>query len=218
MLKLYISDVDRTVGKLELPMPVEDFKRRLGLLQAEGRPKSLLTIYQADCPVINLSWPLRQVRLDDDSALQKLIRLAEVIDGMDTAGHYHLSKAVSADYNQSLDDILRAATRIKPDSLDRYEIIPEAASRRDLGKWLVEHDRLTVKVPEALRSYMDYQSIGTDYLNSHEGEFLSFGYVGIRTEAMEQMREKQKEYGSIRPAGESSQESSSQGFQMGGPV
>lgn len=80
MLKLYISDVDRTVGKLELPMLVEDFKRRLGLLQAEGRPKSLLTIYRADCPVINLSWPLRQVRLDDDSALQKLIRLAEVID------------------------------------------------------------------------------------------------------------------------------------------
>ena len=89
-------------------------------------------------------------------------------------------------------DILRAAARIKPDSLDRYEIIPEAASRRDLGKWLVEHDRLTVKVPEALRPSMDQRSIGTDYLNSHEGEFLSFGYVGIRTEAMEQMREKRR--------------------------
>ena len=69
-----------------------------------------------------------------------------------------------------------------------------------------------------IRPYLDYYSIGEDYCNAHEGKFLAVGYVGIRTEAMERMREKQMEYGSIRPAGESSPEGSSQGFQMGGPV
>ena len=90
---------------------------------------------------------------------------------------------------QSLDDVLRIAAHIKPASLACYEVIPGVTSHQELGRWLVEHDRLEDKVPETLRPYLDYRSIGIDYCNSHEGEFLADSYTGIQSGAMEQVLE-----------------------------
>lgn len=92
---------------------------------------------------------------------------------------------------QSLDDVLRIAAHIKPASLACYEVIPGVTSHQELGRWLVEHDRLEDKVPETLRPYLDYRSIGIDYCNSHEGEFLADSYTGIQSGAMEQVLEEQ---------------------------
>ena len=218
MLKLLISSGGRVLGRLDLPLALDEFKRKVEEIRKAGQPNSTPAVFGADCPIPVLNRHLRQTWLDSDATLRKLNQLAEVIGGMSTAAHYHLSKALSTDYKQSLDDMLQAAVHIEPAGMDCYEIVPEAARYQDLGKWLVEHDGLAEKVPEMIRPYLDYYSIGEDYCNAHEGKFLAVGYVGIRTEAMERMREKQMEYGSIRPAGESSPEGSSQGFQMGGPV
>ena len=55
----------------------------------------------------------------------------------------------------------------------------------------MEHDHLKDKVPETVRPYLDYRSIGIDYCSQHEGEFLADGYAGIRSGAMDQVMEGQ---------------------------
>ena len=190
MLKLNISG-GRVLEQLKLPVPPDEFKRKVDEIRAAGQPNIAPTVLNADSSVPALNWHLQQTRLDSDSTLQKLNQLAETIDGMNAAEHYHLSKSLDPESQQSLDDVLRIAAHIKPASLDCYEVIPGVTSHQELGRWLVEHDRLEDKVPEALRPYLDYRSIGVDYCNSHDGEFLSDGYTGIRSGAAEQVMEEQ---------------------------
>lgn len=185
MLKLNISS-GRVLEQLKLPVPLDEFKRKVDEIRAAGQPNIAPTVLNADSSVPALNWHLQQTRLDSDSALQKLNQLAETIDGMNSAEHYHLSKSLDPESQQSLDDVLRIAAHIKPASLDCYEVIPGVTSHQELGRWLVEHDHLEDKVPETLRPYLDYRSIGIDYCNSHEGEFLADSYTGIQSGAMEQ--------------------------------
>ena len=191
MLTLNVSSGGRVMGQLELPAPLDEFKQKVDALCAAGQPNITPSVFNADSPVPALNWHLQQIRLDSDATLRKLNQLAEAIDKMNTAGHYHFCKALNTEYKQSLDEVLRTAAHIKPSNMDCYEIIPEVTTHQALGKWLVEHDSLEEKVPESLRPYLDYRSIGVDYCNTHEGEFLRGGYAGIRTGAMEQVLEEQ---------------------------
>ena len=190
MLKLNISS-GRVIGQLELPAPLDELKRKADEIRMEGQTNTAPAVLNADSPVPVLNWHLQGIRLDGDVTLQKLNQLAETIDGLNAAGHYHLSKSLDSELQQSLDNVLRIATHIKPSSMDYYEVIPDMTSHQELGKWLVEHDHLGDKVPEALRPYLNYHSIGIDYCNEHEGEFLTDGYTGIRSGAMEQVMEEQ---------------------------
>ena len=190
MLKLNISS-GSVLEQLKLPVPLDEFKRKVDEIRAAGQPNIAPTVLNADSSVPALNWHLQQTRLDSDSTLQKLNQLAETIDGMNAAEHYHLSKSLDPESQQSLDDVLRIAAHIKPASLACYEVIPGVTSHQELGRWLVEHDRLEDKVPETLRPYLDYRSIGIDYCNSHEGEFLADSYTGIQSGAMEQVLEEQ---------------------------
>ena len=190
MLKLNVSS-GRILEQLELPVPLDEFKRKVDEIRAAGLPNAVPSICNAASPVPVLNWHLQGIRLDGDVTLQKLNQLAETIDGLNAAGHYHLSKSLDSELQQSLDNVLRIATHIKPSSMDYYEVIPDMTSHQELGKWLVEHDHLGDKVPEALRPYLNYHSIGIDYCNEHEGEFLTDGYTGIRSGAMEQVMEEQ---------------------------
>ena len=190
MLTLHISS-GRAAGQLELPAPLDDLKRQLEMIRAESQTNDIPTVQNIDCPVPSLGWHLQRTRLDSDPTLQRLNQLAEVIDGMNTAGHCHLSKSLSGEFRQGLEDVLQIAVHIKPDSIDRYEVIPGVSTHQELGKWLVEHDHLEARAPEILRPYLDYRSIGIDYCNAHDGEFLADGYAGIRTGAMEQVLDEQ---------------------------
>mgnify|MGYP001029955346 CR=1 FL=1 len=187
MLKLLISSGGRARGQMELPLPLDEFKRRIEEIRKAGQPHSTPAVCSVECSVPDLSWHLEQTKLDSDAVLQKLNQLTEAIDGMSAAGRYHLCKALPADTKQSLEDILRAAAHIKPSGMDCYEIIPAVATHTELGKWLVEHDGLEAKAPESLRTYLNFRSIGIDYCNAHEGEFLADGYVGIRSGSMERV-------------------------------
>ena len=190
MLKLNVSS-GRILEQLKLPVPLDEFKWKVDEIRAAGQPNIVPTVLNADSSVPALNWHLQQTRLDSDSTLQKLNQLAETVDGLNAAGRYHLSKSLDPEIQQNLDDVLRIATHIKPGSMNCYEVIPGVTSHQDLGKWLVEHDHLGDKVPEALRPYLNYRSIGIDYCNEHEGEFLTDGYTGIRSGAMEQVMEEQ---------------------------
>lgn len=148
MLKLLISSGGRARGQMELPLPLDEFKRRIEEIRKAGQPHSTPAVCSVECSVPDLSWHLEQTKLDSDAVLQKLNQLTEAIDGMSAAGRYHLCKALPADTKQSLEDILRAAAHIKPSGMDCYEIIPAVATHTELGKWLVEHDGLEAKAPE----------------------------------------------------------------------
>lgn len=190
MLMLNVSSGGR-LEQLELPVPLDELKRRVVEIRAAGLPNAVPSICNAASPVPALNWHLQDIWLDNDSTLQKLNLLAETIDGMNAAGHYHLSKSLDTQFQQNLDDVLQIAAHIKTSSLDCYEVIPGVTSHQELGRWLVEHDRLEDRVPEALRPYLNYRSIGIDYCNSHEGEFLADSYTGIQSGAMEQVLEEQ---------------------------
>ena len=189
MLKLNLSS-GRAIGQLELPAPLDELKQRVNEIHMEGQVNTAPAVLNADSPVPALNWHLQGIRLDDD-ILQKLNQLAETIDGMNAAGRYYLSKSLDQEIQQELDDVFRLAAHIKTSSLDCCEVIPGVTSHQELGKWLVEHDRLEDRAPEALRPYLDYRSIGIDYCNEHEGEFLADGYTGIRSGAVEQVMEEQ---------------------------
>ena len=191
MLKLNVSSGGRVTGQLNLPMPLDEMKRQLDTIRTQYQVRGALGIHTTDCAIPGISWHLSHTILGSDSTLQKLNQLAEVMDGLNTAGLYHLSKSLDTEFQQSLDDVLRIASHVKPCSMNCYEVIPGVTTEQELGKWLVEHDRLEDKVPETLRPYLDYRSIGIDYRNEHEGEFLSGGYTGIRAGAMEQVQEEQ---------------------------
>jgi hypothetical protein len=190
MLKLNISS-GGILEQLELPVPLDEFKRKVDEIRLAGQSNTVPTVLNADSSVPALNWHLQDIRLDSDSTLQKLNQLAETVDGLNAAGCYHLFKSLNTAFKQNLDDILRTAAHTKTSRLDCYEVIPGVTSHQELGKWLVEHDHLKDKVPETLRPYLDYRSIGIDYCNQHEGEFLADGYTGIRSGAMEQVMQEQ---------------------------
>ena len=191
MLTLHISNGARVQEQMPLPMPLDEINRQMEALRAAGQPGDGFFVSNVDSAVSVLGWHLQYTKLDGDYTFQKLNRLAEALDKMGATGCYHLSKALPTDYQLNLDGVLRAVVHVKPGSLKNYEIIPKVTSHRELGKWLVEHDRLDEKVPEGLRPYLNYSSLGVDYYNAHEGTFLSTGYVGIRTGAMERVQEEQ---------------------------
>ena len=191
MLTLYISASGMSAVRLDLPMSLDEMKRQMEIVRTKEQSNRPVLIYGTESQIPILRYHLQSVKLDNDATLQKLNQLAETIDGMNAAEHYHLSKSLDPESQQSLDDVLRIAAHIKPASLDCYEVIPGVTSHQELGRWLVEHDRLEDKVPETLRPYLDYRSIGIDYCNSHEGEFLADSYTGIQSGAMEQVLEEQ---------------------------
>ena len=191
MLTLYISASGMSAVRLDLPMSLDEMKRQMEIVRTKEQSNRPVLIYGTESQIPILRYHLQSVKLDNDATLQKLNQLAETIDGMNAAGHYHLSKSLDTQFQQNLDDVLQIAAHIKTSSLDCYEVIPGVTSHQELGRWLVEHDRLEDRVPEALRPYLNYRSIGIDYCNEHEGEFLTDGYTGIRSGAMEQVMEEQ---------------------------
>ena len=191
MLTLYISSSGMSAERLDLPMSPDEIKQHLEIVHAREQCNDPVVIYDTECQAPILRYHLRGVNLENDAALQKLNQLAETIDGMNASGHYHLSKSLSTQLPLELDEVLRAVSHIKPGSMEYYEVIPGVNTDWYLGKWLVEHNHLGGETPAALCPYPDYRSIGIDYREDHEGEFLGEGYTGIRTGFMEQVLDEQ---------------------------
>ena len=191
MLTLHISNGTRVREQISLPMPLEEINRQMEAIRAKGQPGDGFFVSNVDSAVSGLGWHLQYTKLDDESTFQKLNRLAESIDTMGPAGHYHLSKALPADCQLNLDGVLQAAVHVKPGSLENYEIIPNVTTPQELGKWLVEHDRLDERVPESVRPYLHYSDLGLNYCIQNEGIFLLGGYTGIYPGSMERVLEEQ---------------------------
>ncbi len=191
MMTLYISCRGMAAEKLDLPMPLEEIKQKMEIVRKKEQSNDVPMIYSIDCPFPNLYWHLQATKLDCDFTLQKLNQLAQAINQMNAGGHHQLSKALHTDHRQTLDELLQTAAHIKPRDISCYEVFPDVTTHQNLGKWLVEHDYFNEKVPQALRPYFDFRSIGINYCNEHDGVLLETGYVGLRAEAMEQVLHEQ---------------------------
>lgn len=184
MITLHISSGGRNVGQVELPIPLEDFKQRLYEIRDGVQAKKSLRIFKTDSPVPALGWHLRHAELDQDTVLEKLNRLAEAMEQLDTGGLLRLGRALSTEFNQELDTILQTAASVRQGEPDCYESISGVTDDQALGKWLVDHGRF--EVADYLRPHLNYDSIGAEYRNAHNGASLTNGYAGVRPGAVEQ--------------------------------
>ena len=122
---------------------------RLG--RCVGEPVGIMRV---SSPIRSLGKYLKSTDLSSWARLSKLNELAEKIEAMTEQERQIFSGALNAESINGLDDMLRIS-----DGLDGYELIPEVTCDRELGGWLVEHGRLAVEFPEAVRPYLDY--VGT---------------------------------------------------------
>ncbi len=189
MIVLRISSGGRNVGRLELPLPLEDFKQRLNDIRNEVQTDDPLRVFITDSPIPALSWHLQHTKLDQDAVLEKLNRLAEAMEQLDTGGLLRLDRALSTECSQKLDTILQTAASIRQSDPGCYEFISGVITDRALGQWLVDHGRF--EAAEHLRPHLNYDSIGAEYRNAHGGTFLTSGYAGVRPAAVEQAMEEE---------------------------
>lgn len=113
---------------------------------------------------------LSHVELNDPSEIDKLNRLAEKVNVMDGKKAAIFTGALETETVNGLDDVVSIA-----DSLDSYVFQPNICSDQELGIFLV--DTGYIDVPERLRQYVNYASIGAEYYSDFGGAYTPLGYV-----------------------------------------
>lgn len=159
MLKLNVSGGGGVTGQLELPMPLDEMKRQLDTIRTQYQVRGTLGVHTADCAVPSISWHLGHTILDSDSTLQKLNQLAEVIDGLNAAGLYHLSKSLNSEFQQSLDDVLRIASHAQEMRVNDDQLEDWAAECEILAEDLEEHWQSEAAAPQQAAPKMDGMSL-----------------------------------------------------------
>lgn len=183
-LRLTRGDGQKSVS-LRLPSsPDEEVKAFSKLDEISGDVGST-RITGATCYMPNLAQYIKSADVNGPD-YEKLKRLAEQLDHMTEQERRIFSGALDAESINGLDNILHIA-----DDLGSYELIEDVICDRDLGGWLVEHDMLGVNFPEAVRSYLDYVAIGTEYYSDHGGAYTMHGYIK-RKEASPQLAAEEK--------------------------
>ena len=85
-----------------------------------------------------------------------------------------------SDYTGSIKDAINLT-----DNLDKYEVYPDVKNCEDLGIYYVDELK-TVKVPDELRYYIDYESYGRDIALDENGQFTENGYVRDNGDSFEE--------------------------------
>ena len=147
----------------------------------EGPVKIVGTLF---CQTPNLTQYIACADLGQAADLQKLNALSGLVDHMDAEKHHIFSGALDAESVNGLDDVLKIA-----DNVGQYEFIEGVTCDKELGGWLVEHGQAGVDFPAAVRPYLDYAGIGTEYYANHGGAYTSSGYVKRREAVQEAIQE-----------------------------
>lgn len=119
------------------------------------------------------------VHSSDD--MEKLNKLAETIDQMDSREQHIFAGALDAESINGLDDVVKLTTH-----LGDYIILPNIDSDTELGHFLV--DTGYKNFPEAVQPYLDYRAIGAEYYAENGGAYGPGGYVR-RKSSLEQAPE-----------------------------
>lgn len=138
---------------------------------------------QGEGPAQCLTGYISRDDLYSEDGVQKLNRLAGLVDAMDPNAQNVFAGALRAESVNGLDDVLRIAS-----NLGQYEFIEGITSNKELGGWLVEHRQAEVEFPKEVWPYLDYAGIGAAYYSDHGGAYTPSGYVK-RREAVQTQKE-----------------------------
>ena len=153
------------------PATAEEVREELGKLDTGSQPLFI----RGDGPVWHFEDRLDPAVLYQETGVEKLNRLAGLVDAMDLDAQKVFAGALRAESVNGLDDILDIAS-----SLGRYEFIEGVTSDKELGGWLVEHGQAGVDFPKEVWPYLDYAGIGAAYYAGHGGAYTPNGYVKRR--------------------------------------
>jgi len=113
---------------------------------------------------------LKNADVNDHGQFEKLNRIAEIIGSLDRDGCRVFEGALNAESVNSLDDVIAIG-----EQLERYLLIPDVTTDRELGIYLVEND--VMAFDECVRPYLNYSKIGSEYYSNHGGAYTAGGYV-----------------------------------------
>ena len=166
---LYVSNEYYGEGiPIPFPATAEEVRKKL---DAGVQPLFI----RGNGPVWHFEDRLDPAVLYQETGVEKLNRLAGLVDAMDLDAQKVFAGALRAESVNGLDDILDIAS-----SLGRYEFIEGVTSDKELGGWLVEHGQAGVDFPKEVWPYLDYAGIGAAYYAGHGGAYTPNGYVKRR--------------------------------------
>lgn len=169
---LYVSNEYYGEGiPIPFPATAEEVRKELEKLDAGVQPLFI----RGDGPVWHFEDRLDPAALYQETGVEKLNRLAGLVDAMDLDAQKVFAGALRAESVNDLDDILDIAS-----NLSRYEFIECVTSNKELGGWLVEHGQAGVDFPKEVWPYLDYAGIGAAYYADHGGAYTPNGYVKRR--------------------------------------
>lgn len=174
VLILAKDSLGRERSQVTFPTTAEAVRKIVAELE-ETSPFGAIHIADAEGAARSLFRYLSAGDLFDAAGIEKLNRLAALVDAMEAPEQRILAGALDAESINGLDDVLRVASR-----LDQYEFIEGVTSDKALGGWLVKHGLAGVDFPKPVRPYLDYAGIGAEYYASHGGAYTPQGYVKRR--------------------------------------
>ena len=128
---LYVSNEYYGEGiPIPFPATAEEVRKKL---DAGVQPLFI----RGNGPVWHFEDRLDPAALYQETGVEKLNRLAGLVDAMDLDAQKVFAGALRAESVNGLDDILDIAS-----SLGRYEFIEGVTSNKELGGWLVEHGQI----------------------------------------------------------------------------
>lgn len=165
MISIYIANLGaynrgHLIGSwVTLPMDEVSLQEKINAILAEGDhqamkhgeycgPDEEVAIHDYECDFDG-------VEISEYSSIRKLNELAQTLDNL---ADWELDevKAVIAATNYDLEDSIRIVEE------RRCTILHGIDSTEDLGYYAVDEGLFGITIPESLRNYIDYESIGRD--------------------------------------------------------
>ena len=173
MIGVFVTNLGRYVeGALcgewmTLPATTEDVQALLARIGVDGVMYEEIFITDYNCEIAGLTSPFGEYE-----SLDELCYLADLLDGLDKNDLEKFEAAVAdGEYTGSVGDLINLAQ-----NLDNYDFYPGICTEEDLGRYLIDEVG-TLKIPEKIEMYFDYEAYGRDMAIDMNGTFTDNGYV-----------------------------------------
>lgn len=179
ILQMYKGVFDPEKAEVIFPTTLAKVQTEMRGLEEFGKSYGVVRSVSGEGPAQLLNGRVQVDDLNTEAGIQRLNRLAEVIDNMSSEKLELLSGALALERAANLDDVLRVT-----DSLEQYELFPQIKTDEDLGHFLVDTSFITGKFsfPEKTRPYLDYAKIGAEQRGVLGGMYTSIGFIKRREE------------------------------------
>ena len=179
VLQMRKGILDSEKAEVTFPATLAKVQTEMRGLEEFGKSYGVVRSVSGKGPAQLLNGRVQVDDLNTEAGIQRLNRLAEVIDNMSSEKLELLSGALALERAANLDDVLRVT-----DSLEQYDLFPQIRTDEDLGHFLVDTSLVTGKFsfPEETRPYLDYAKIGAEQRGVLGGMYTSIGFINRREE------------------------------------